>query len=316
MKKVILFLVIAFILFAAGTYLFIPSRLNVSSTDVVHSSENGVVRHALDEKNWPLWWNYQRDSNSAVRQAATSFTKGGDSFFISTKFYKSADITILHGNNPIVTKFLIVPLSNDSTRVIWHYGIASSLNPFTRFIQYREAAGIRRNMDSVLVNLHGFLGKLQNVYGIPIARTSIQDTLFVSAKTTLKVYPHTPDVYSLLKKIRSYVAANGSKQSGNPIYNITPLGNGEFQLMAAIPVDKAVTENATFTNKKMVKGSFMVTEVVGGEQAVDNAWKSLLEYFTDYRKTSMAINFSMLITDREYQPDSSKWITRLYQPVY
>ena len=316
MKKVILFLVIAFILFAAGTFLFIPSRLTVSSTDVVQSSENGVVRHALDEKNWPLWWNYLRDSSASTRTPATSFAKGGDSFSISTKFYKSADITVLHDNKPILTKFLIVPLSNDSTQVLWQYGIASSLNPFTRFMQYREAAGIRRNMDSVLANLHGFLGKLQNVYGIPIARTSIQDTLFVSAKNTFKVYPHTPDVYALLKTIRAYVTASGSKQTGNPIYNITALGNGDYQLMAAIPVDKAVTENATFTNKKMIKGSFMVTEVVGGEHAVDNAWKSLLEYFSDYRKTSMAINFSMLITDREYQPDSSKWITRLYQPVY
>lgn len=316
MKKVILFLVIAFILFAAGTYLFIPSRLNVSSTDVVQSSENGVVRHALDEKNWPLWWNYLRDSSASTRIAATSFTKGGDSFAISTKFYKSADITILHGGKPLVTKFLIVPLSNDSTQVIWQYAIASSLNPFSRFMQYREAAGIRRNMDSVLANLHGFLGKLQNVYGIPIARTSIQDTLFVSAKNTMKQYPHTPDVYALLKSIQAYAAASGSKQTGNPIYNITALGNGDYQLMAAIPVDKAVTENATFTNKKMIRGSFMVTEVVGGEQAVDRAWKSLLEYFSDYRKTSMAINFSMLITDREYQPDSSRWITRLYQPVY
>ena len=71
-----------------------------------------------------------------------------------------------------------------------------------------------------------------------------------------------------------------------------------------------------YTFKKMIKGSFMVTEVVGGEYTVAKASKSLQQYFTDYKKTSMAINFTMLITDRMYQPDTTKWITRLYQPVY
>jgi predicted transcriptional regulator YdeE len=317
MKKILWVLVIALIVLSACSYLFIPSNLAVSSTAVVHASENGVVKHALDEKNWPGWWNYTHsDTNAAVPVPVRSFTYGNDSFYITENFYKSANINIRHGSQSIPTKFLVIPFSTDSTGIAWQYTGKASLNPFTRFMQYREAVAVKKNMDSVLANLTGFLGKLQNVYGIPIARTSIQDTLFASAKTIIPAYPHTPEVYALVKKIQAYAAANGCKQTGNPIYNITPTENNQYQLMAAIPVDKAVPVNSGFTNKHMVKGSFMVTDVVGGEQAVEKAWKSLQEYFADYRKTSMAINFTMLITDRQYQPDSSKWITRLYQPVY
>ncbi|MBV9987949.1 MAG: GyrI-like domain-containing protein [Chitinophagaceae bacterium] len=310
-------MLVLLVLFSAGTYLFIPSNLVVSSATVVHTAENGVVKHALDEKNWAHWWNYlHSDTNSAVQPSVHLFSSGNDSFYITQKFYKSADIGIRHHNHTIPTKFLIIPFSTDSTGISWNYSERASSNPFTRFMQYREAAAVKKNMDSVLMNLSSFLNKVQNVYGIPITRTSIQDTLFVSAKTILSAQPHTPEVYALIKKIQAFVAAKGIRQTGNPIYNITPAENNQYQLMAAIPVDKGVPENPVFSNKHMVKGSFMVTDVVGGEQAVDNAWKSLLEYFADYRKTSMAINFTMLITDRQYQPDSSKWITRLYQPVY
>ena len=68
--------------------------------------------------------------------------------------------------------------------------------------------------------------------------------------------------------------------------------------------------------KNMVKGNFMISEVVGGDYSVNKASKSLQQYFTDFHLTSMAMSFTMLVTDRILQPDSSKWITKLYQPVY
>ena len=40
------------------------------------------------------------------------------------------------------------------------------------------------------------------------------------------------------------------------------------------------------------------------------------KYFQDYKKISMAMSFTMLVTDRMLQTDSSRWITRLYEPVY
>ena len=317
MKKLFLFLVLLLILFCAGTYIFIPSTLTVSSTTSMLASENGTARQVLEPNNWPRWWTYlHTDTSSPDRPLQLNFTVGSDSFRLTEKFYKSAKINISHQGRQIATELIVIPLSTDSTGIQWHYSEPSSMNPFKRFQQYRDASKIKKNMDSVLLNLSAFLVKLQNVYGIPITRTSITDTLFLSAKTVSLNYPHTPDIYALIKKIQAYAAKQGLKQTGSPIYNIMRVENKDFQLMAAIPVDRAIPDQHDFVTKHMVRGSFIVTEVLGGEHAVDKAWQDLLLYFNDYRKTSMAINFSMLITDRMYQPDSSRWITRLYQPVY
>jgi hypothetical protein len=38
-------------------------------------------------------------------------------------------------------------------------------------------------------------------------------------------------------------------------------------------------------------------------------------YFDDYDKTSMAITFQYLVTDRIKEADTAKWITEIYAPV-
>jgi hypothetical protein len=171
-------------------------------------------------------------------------------------------------------------------------------------------------MNRVLNRLCAFLSKNENVYGIVIERTHLKDTLFVSSKRVLAVYPSIKEIYELIKKIQIYISEKNTKQSGNPIYNVTALGDGQYQLMTAVPVNKRIEDAGDFSLKFMVRGSFMVTEVVGGEYTVNKAYKSLQQYFADFRRTSMAINFTMLVTDRQLQPDSSKWITKIYQPVY
>jgi len=40
------------------------------------------------------------------------------------------------------------------------------------------------------------------------------------------------------------------------------------------------------------------------------------QYFADHNRTSMAIPFSYLITNRSEQPDTLKWITKIYAPVF
>jgi len=316
MKKLLLVLLAILVLFCISIYLFIPGKLNISSAVVVGATDNGTQRFIVDESNWAKWWADSTPAVSSIKQPDGSFVTNGDVFRVTEKFYKSAKVNIRHNNLQVETNLVIIPLQQDSTGIEWTGSVTMSANPFKRFSQYLEAKEVKKNMSQVLNNLRRFLDKPENIYGIPIERTSIKDTLFVSAKSISSSYPSTPMIYELIKKIQSFAVKNGVKQTGSPIYNINEITNKQFQLMAAIPIDKTIKDEGIFASKKMIPGSFMITEVVGGEYTVAAAAKSLQQYFTDYRKTSMAINFTMLITDRLYQTDTTKWITRLYMPVY
>lgn len=315
MKKTLLVLAAALVLFCVCIYIFIPGKLNISSAAVINTTENSIDRYIMDELNWRKWWNYSQPA-STTKEPADVFLSNGVVFKLTEKFYKSATISIQHDEQQVASKLAIIPLGLDSTGIEWKYSVITSANPFKRFTQYLKAKEIKKNMDEVLSNLRLFLAEKGNIYGIQIERTSLKDTLFITTKSILKDYPTTPDIYNLIKKIQLFAAKQSIKQTGSPIFNITETDSKQFQLMAAIPADKSLPDVDGFAFKKMIKGSFMVSEVVGGEYTVAKASKSLQQYFTDYKKTSMALNFTMLITDRMYQPDTTKWITRLYQPVY
>lgn len=315
MKKWLFVLLAAIILFCVGTYIFIPVRISISSTAFIKTTDLGTERFVLDETNWRKWWNYT-DSSSREHALKGPFMRNGDKYHLIQKFYKSVDINIFHNAESLNSKLLIIPLALDSTGIEWKTEISSGNDPFTKLTKYLDARKIKKNMDQVLASLSGFLSNIENVYGINIEKNHLKDTLYVTAKTDLTHYPSTEELYNHIKKIQAYVTKNGVQQSGSPIFNVTQMDNNRYQLMAGIPVNQFLKEADGYSSKNMVKGNFMISEVVGGNYAVDKAAESLQQYFLDYRKTSMAMNFTMLVTDRLLQPDSSKWITKLYRPVY
>ncbi len=317
MKKILLVLIVAMALFTFTTYFFIPSPLTISAVTIIRTTDNGTQRFLTDSSKWPLWWNYSnKDSAAPIKSSGPVFGSNGDSFQLTQKFYKSINIQIQHNQQKIDSKLVIIPLDLDSTGIEWKYTLPAAINPFTRISQYRDAKEIKGNMETVLNNLKRFLSKTENVYGIPIERNFLKDTLYVTAKKMVSSYPGTVEIYQLIKTIQGYAGKNGTKQTGNPIFNVTDFGNHHFQLMAGIPIEVKIPEKEGFALKHMVRGSFMITEVVGGNYTVDQASKNLQLYFSDFNRTSMAMNFTMLVTDRVLQPDTTRWITKIYLPVY
>ncbi len=315
MKKWILILLTFLAILLSVIYLSIPSNISITSTASVNTTDVGTERFLIDESKWQLWWNDSVANGNRVQEGNTYSLNGYD-FTISNKFYKSVEINISRKDLAINSKLVVLPFTLDSTGLQWTCSLPTSNNPLTKVNTYFEAKALKKNMDSILRNMVNFLSKLENVYGIPIVRDRLKDTLYVTAKKMFPIKPTNKDIYGLIANIQNHVTKNGVKQSGSPIFNITVMDSSHFQLMAGIPVNANLKESEGFAMKYMVKGSFMISEVVGGEEAINKASQSLQQYFIDFRRTSMAMNFSMLVTDRILQPDSSKWITKLYRPVY
>jgi hypothetical protein len=86
--------------------------------------------------------------------------------------------------------------------------------------------------------------------------------------------------------------------------------------MVGIPVNKVLNESGDIVLKRMVLGNILEAEVQGGTFRVNQAAKQLEHYVSDYKYSSPAIPFQQLVTNRLQEPDSSRWITRLYYPVF
>lgn len=314
MRKLILILLVILAVCIASIYLLIPSSITVSSAEVVKTPDVAAERYIIDEHQWSRWWNYS-EPNAASPEGSV-YRNRDYSYRQTGKFYKSIDIAIEKDGLKLSSKLLLIPLSVDSTGIEWKTELPTGANPIARLMHYFEAKKLKQNMDGIMDNLKSFLSKTENVYGISIEKSPLKDTLYVSTKQLFTVYPSIKDIYQLVDKIKNHITQNGTQATGSPIYNITRMDKDRYQLMTAVPTDRSLKETGVFSMKYMVKGSFMITEVLGGENQVHEASRNMQQYFQDYRKTSMAMNFTMLVTDRMLQPDSSKWVTKLCMPVY
>ena len=98
--------------------------------------------------------------------------------------------------------------------------------------------------------------------------------------------------------------------------NIKETGN-TYYVMVGIPVNTNLnSDNKAFQIKKMVLGDILTTEVMGGPYTVQNALNQLKFYINDNKMASPAIPYESLVTNRLLQPDSTKWITKIYYPVF
>ena len=63
-------------------------------------------------------------------------------------------------------------------------------------------------------------------------------------------------------------------------------------------------------------GNLLEGEISGGFASIRKAFNEYENFIKDYAKTSPAIPYELIITDRTKERDTAKWITRLCYPVF
>jgi hypothetical protein len=310
MKKTGIIVVFFVLLLITSVYWLIPARIPVASSTLVNLPDVTLQRVLVDESDWSRWW------YNAPEDTAKGYIQNGYQFTLTQKYYKAIQVAVKKEHTNIQARLNIVPFSVDSSGLEWKCELPAGIFPWERILSYYQARSIKQALDEISGKMKSFFSNTKNVYGLTIERNRLMDTLYVSNKKLFGSRPGQKEIYDLIHSIKTWVTAKGAPVTGNPIYNISQLDDTHFQLMAAVPTDRRLPETDGYAMKYMVKGSFMISEVVGGEATVSHAWKQMMQYFEDYRKTSMAMNFTMLVTDRTLQTDSSKWITKLYMPVF
>lgn len=226
------------------------------------------------------------------------------------------EIRIHQNEQPINSTLHLIPLTGDSTNIEWRCSFSSGVNPIKRIQHYQQAVSLKKDMAAILSHFKSFAEKKENIYGISFQEVIFKDSLLISTKETMASYPSVADIYSLINALKKYSAAHQAQQTGNPYLNITPLNPFGFQIMTAIPVDRSVPTNSRFFHQRIPLNRFQVTRVHGGVGAVNLAMQQFQLYIQDYRRTLMALPFQQLITDRSVEPDTARWVTDIYIPLF
>lgn len=309
MKKWVLIAFSVLLVLIASVYFLIPGSSTFNYKIAINCAENGVSRMILDKEKWAAWW-----PGKKVDEHNYSYKDYG--YRISNIFLNSFTATVSYHSDSVQGMMQILPSETDSTQLLWTSTYQLSVNPFARIAQYRRLSGINSNIQALLDTTKRFLEKEENIYGMKVIKQKVTDSSLISMRKTFLHYPTTGEIYEMVHALKNYIVTKGGAESNYPMLNIYQDGPGRFEAMVAIPTQKDLPSEGLFRLKKMVLGNILMAEVTGGVYRVTKGEQELANYVHDYKKTSPAIPYQSLVTDRSVEPDSSKWVTRLYYPIF
>lgn len=171
-------------------------------------------------------------------------------------------------------------------------------------------------MEAILQRLQTFAADMRNVYGIRVTHAIVQDTLLLATEHEGIGQPSNTLIYALIDKATAYVTAQGAQITNPPLLSIITQDSIHYKTMVALPINREIAATPIFFIRRMFAGNILITEVKGGPATVAKAFALLENYRLLNTMTSPAKPFETLVTNRLTEPDTSKWVTKIYYPVF
>lgn len=292
-------LIFLLLLFLGSLYLFIPSVLQVTSIVSVKCNPDGAARILGEDSSWRNRWQGGRVS--------------GYNYELRGKNILEMNILVKRGIDSVLSRLTILTIG-DSIALQWRYRCKTSVNPFRRVQQYNQAVHNKDMMDTVLGRIRVFLGDSRNIYGIAMLDSMSRDSALLIIRLQTAAYPSTAEIYGALAKIRAYAKAEGARVINYPLLHVSA-ENGVYKSIAGLSVDRRLKGTDLIEPKRYVPWRIVVGEVNGGVYTAEQAMVRLQEYISDSRRAAMGLPFQSLVTERDREPDTTRWVTRVVQAV-
>jgi hypothetical protein len=306
MKKWFIGLLLVLAVATAGVYIFIPANIKIRKVMSIRANEKGVHKFIQLREGIIKWW--------PGRDTSLSFNNG--QYTLVKPLYQGIMMDIAKKDTRFSTELEIAALGVDSMQVVWTTSIPGGADPISRISNYNKAADVKNDMENILIQMKGFLEKMENIYDIKVERTKIKDTLLLTTTSITRGKPDNVTIYAMVQQLEQYITTGGSTATNVPMLHIFTEDSINFKTMVAIPINRELPETNIFSIKRMVPGNVLITEIKGGPATIQHSLHQLDVYRGNYNYTAPAKPFQSLITNRLTQTDTSKWITKIYWPVF
>ena len=304
-------LVIVFGVFIAliGIIYLLPNQKQFSDKILVNCTPTAATRVMSDVRNWKMWWpgEIQEDSLFLYKQQKIQIQT-----ILLNGFYANMQLKEI----PVFIDIQFLSAPNKQSEFSFTYTFYYSTNPLIKLVQLINTGNIKSELDLLLNWIKSNLEDVKKVYGFEIVEERVPNAIHISTKREFDHYPSTNDIYDLVNALNRYILENQSKAVNDPIYNIFTPDDKHYQLMVAIATDRPLPTNNIFLFKEMVRGKIIVGKSIGPNSTIDQCLKQVEYYVKDHGRSSPAIQFNRLITDRRKEKDSTKWITTINYPVF
>jgi hypothetical protein len=310
MKKWIIGFVVILCLAVCSIYIFIPSTITISNVRYIKTFRTAVAKFITSSEKM------NQCLESVAVKSDSGFSYRGFNFKVSKIMYNANEINISSGNVDLISHLIPSEITADSSSLVWITGMKAGTNPFERIRTYYNAQQLKKSMAGLMDQMKTYLDDHKNIYGITVQEIELKDSVLISTKNKSATEPGIADIYKEVKKLEAYAASQNATATNSPMLNVQKIDSAHFEYRVGLPINKITTETADIHIMKMpYKGKMLITEIKGGPHSIKNGLKMLDIYKEDAKRTSPAIYYELMVTNRAVETDTTKWITKLYYPV-
>lgn len=294
-------------------HFFIPQP-DVVLNEATAKTNTGIIYRVAEKLSYRNKWL----PLSGKQATDTVYELDGCQYLFPAENSFNNNIIIIY-NQKRFESLLTVRSVKDSALITWAFTWQPKTNLLTKLPAYLEARHIRKVNEKILESLVAFVQEPKNIYGINFFKTIQTDSTLISIKSALiNHFPTTDEIYSKIDKLTQHAVAGGAVINKPPMLNISYNYDSTWSFMVALPINKELQNQGEIQAKRMFAGGKILESdpITGGTQTIDHFIQEMENFRFDNNYLSPAIPFQSLITDRRKERDSTKWITKLYYPVY
>jgi len=306
-KEMLAILVIIAFLFI---YLFIPNTITISENTTATQTGTGVVRSFMQIQYWDRWM-----PRKGIEGHTFIWEDG--KLTINASFIASVKANFQKEGFEAPVTFSAIDAGKDSTLISYEAVINNRhLSPVTRINNYLESQKLKTQLGKILKAAASYYSTSKGVYGFDIIITQVKDSTLITTQKNFADSPTIKQIYSLVDLLDKHIVANKGVKHGDPMVNITRLGDNTIYTQVAYPLASDIPGSNNIIIKKMRLGNIIEVKVTGNQRKVDNAFLEAENFMQDKQKTAPAMSFIMYNTNRLMEPDANKWISTIYYPIY
>jgi hypothetical protein len=308
MKKIFIWIIVGLAISFCIVQL-LPTTKIVSETVDVDCPIDALNRNISNPSNWTKWWpgNKLTDSKYSFLEKEILINKILLNGFEGQTQSRGKQIKIN-------LQALTINSYTSQINVTTQYAFSS--NVVTKLMQYVSLLKDKSDFTKFLQQMQAVFSSTEKTYGFNIERQRVPNSSYISVKQSFTHNPTTEEIYSMIEELEKYIALQNSKVLNAPIVNLFTDNNKEYEAMVAIATDRDLPSNNKYFLKNMMLGNIMVAEVKGDRKRIDECIQAMKYYISDYKKSSPAIYFERLITDRLAEKDSTQWVTTINYPIF
>ena len=310
MKKLIVAFLIVVGLLIGSIYIFIPSKIPVSSVRYIKAYQNTVLKFLTDNQKMNEWL------ESVTNKNKKGYNYKGFNYTITRTLSNITELSILSNKINVKSNLISQNVYLDSSVLQWATEIEAGSSPLERISNYRQAKRLKESISGLMDQMKIYLDNSANMYGIVVKETQLKDSVVITSKIQTTRYPGTEEIYTQVNKLYNYAASKGATATNSPMLHVNKMNENNYESMIGLPISKIIGETQDIRIKRMPYGGNMfIADVKGGPHVIQKGLDNLSVYLVDSKRTSPAIPFELMLTDRSKVSDTTKWITRLYYPI-